>query len=112
MTKAAAKHNVLQWVCNNAGCSQKEIADARVPGQVLYWQIYAAANLAVTERQIKEAVANGFGGFALTVDAIRVGKRERAIRIQIEEEDVSLFLLFTYSLTLTGFPGLRCRKRG
>ena len=87
LTKAAAKNNILQWVCNNAGCTQREIADARAPGQVIYWQIYTQTDLEVTEGQIKQAIANGYGGLALTVDAIRVGKRERALRVNIEEED-------------------------
>jgi len=87
LTKAAAKNNILQWVCNNAGCTQREIADARAPGQVIYWQIYTQTDLEVTEGQIKQAIAIGYGGLALTVDAIRVGKRERALRVDIEEED-------------------------
>lgn len=89
MTKAAAKHGILQWVCNNAGCTQKEMADARGTDQVLYWQIYAMTDLTVTEREIKQAVASGYRGFALTVDAIHVGKRERDMRLSIQESEAS-----------------------
>jgi L-lactate dehydrogenase (cytochrome) len=94
LTKTAAKTSILQWVCNNAGGSQTEISDSRAPGQVIYWQTYTQINLAVTERQIKQAVVNGYGGFALAVDAIRVGKRERELRINMEDLYVrySLFL--------------------
>jgi hypothetical protein len=35
LTETAAKNNILQWVCNNAGCSQTEISDSRAPGQVI-----------------------------------------------------------------------------
>lgn len=82
-TRAAAKHGILQWVCNNAGCSQKEMADARGPGQILFWQIYAMKDLDVTKREIQQAVAMGYKGLALTVDAIRIGKRERDIRMHL-----------------------------
>lgn len=46
-------------------------------------------DLEVTEKQIKEAVRLGYKGFALTVDAIRAGKRERDLRMAIvdTEED-------------------------
>jgi L-lactate dehydrogenase (cytochrome) len=89
MTKAAGKHDVLHWVCNMAGCTQKEMADARVSNQTLYWQIYAMSDLAVTEKEICQAIVRGYKGFALTVDAIRAGKRERDVRAGIEEDDVS-----------------------
>ena len=101
LTRGAAKHNVLQWVNNNSGCSQAEIADACGPGQALYWQIYPKANLEISEKEVREAVANGYRGFCLTVDAIRVGKRERALRVNIEDVDLCL-QFFSCTLTLTG----------
>lgn len=65
------------------------MANARAPDQTLYWQIYPMTDLEVTEKQIKEAVRLGYKGFALTVDAIRAGKRERDLRMAIvdTEED-------------------------
>lgn len=89
LTKAAAKHDILHWVCNNAGCTQKEISDAVSPSQTLYWQIYAASDLKVTEAEVHQAVACGYKGFALTVDAIRAGKRERDVRMGLEDDDNS-----------------------
>ena len=85
MTKAAAKHDVLHWVCNMASCTQKEMADARGSNQTQYWQVYAMNDLSVTEGEIKRAVELGYKGFALTVDAIRAGKRERDMRAAISE---------------------------
>ena len=84
-TRAAAKYDILQWVCNNAGCSQKELADVRAPKQTLYWQIYAMRDLEITKKEIRQAEALGYKGFALTVDAVQVGKRERDMRYNIEE---------------------------
>jgi L-lactate dehydrogenase (cytochrome) len=87
LTRAAAKHGMLHWVCNNAGCTQNEIADAKGEDQTLYWQIYAKSDLKITEQEIKNAVALGYKGFALTVDAIRAGKRERDVRTSIAEDE-------------------------
>ena len=85
-TRAAAKHELLQWVCNNSGSSQQEMASARAPGQVLYWQIYAMKNLETTKKEIERAIELGFKGFALTVDAVQVGKRERDMRLNLAEK--------------------------
>ncbi|RAQ51221.1 oxidoreductase [Aspergillus flavus] len=43
-------------------------------------------DLSVTENEIKQAIALGYRAFALTVDAPRAGKRERDVRLTIEEE--------------------------
>lgn len=50
-------------------------------------------DLAVTEREIRQAIASGYRGFALTVDAIQVGKRERDMRLNIAEDAVSPVLV-------------------
>ncbi|KAL2825773.1 FMN-dependent dehydrogenase-domain-containing protein [Aspergillus cavernicola] len=89
MTKAAANHGALHWVCNMAGCTKEEIAKTRGPDQTLFWQIYAKGTLTTTEEEIREAVQLGYKGFALTVDAVRPGKRERDLRLSLEEEDSS-----------------------
>ncbi|KAL4883127.1 FMN-dependent dehydrogenase-domain-containing protein [Aspergillus karnatakaensis] len=85
MTKAAATHGALHWVCNMAGCTKREIAQARGPDQALFWQLYAKADLGVSEAEVREAVALGYRGIALTVDAIWPGKRERDIRMSIAD---------------------------
>ncbi|KAH7362802.1 oxidoreductase [Plectosphaerella cucumerina] len=85
MTKAAARHGILQWVCNNAGCAQREMTSARGPNQTLFWQIYAMKDLEITKLEIEQAIAAGYKGFALTVDAVQVGKRERDMRLNIAE---------------------------
>lgn len=88
MTKAAAKHDALQWICNMAGCTKEEIARARAPNQTFFWQIYAKGNLSITESEIKEAIRLGYKGFALTVDAVRAGKRERDMRMTLKQLEV------------------------
>lgn len=86
MTKAAGKLGMLQWVCNGAGCTQEEMIAAAIPNQVLYWQIYVKADLKISEQDIKSAIALGYKGFALTIDAIRPGKRESDVRASLAEE--------------------------
>lgn len=44
-------------------------------------------DLTVTESEIKRAIELGYKGFALTVDAIRAGKRERDLRLTITETE-------------------------
>ncbi len=101
LTVAAGKHDVLHWVCNNAGCTQREMSDARAPNQTTYWQIYAMSDLAITEEEIKQAVLQGYKGFALTVDAIRPGKRERDIRTSLNDADVGPITPLPYLFMLT-----------
>lgn len=92
MTKAASRHGTLHWVCNMAGCTQDEIANARAPDQTLYYQIYAKSDLSISEQEIKSAIALGYKGFALTVDAIRATKRERDMRLNIKEVEVCFIM--------------------
>lgn len=87
MTQAAGDNDMLHWVCNNAGRSQIDIANARRPGQILFWQIYAKSDLSVTEAEIRMAEKLGFKAVALTVDAIWPGKRERDLRAQLDGDD-------------------------
>ncbi|KAL2824837.1 FMN-dependent dehydrogenase-domain-containing protein [Aspergillus pseudoustus] len=87
LTKAAARHGILHWTCNNAAISLRDLADVRAPEQTTYWQIYASADLAVTERQVRQAIELGYKGFALTVDAIWAGKRESDLRANVVESE-------------------------
>jgi L-lactate dehydrogenase (cytochrome) len=59
------------------------MSEARAPDQTTFWQIYARSDLEITTQEVKQAVNLGYKGFALTVDAIRAGKRERDLRASI-----------------------------
>ncbi|KAH8886580.1 oxidoreductase [Thozetella sp. PMI_491] len=89
LTKAAGKHGVLHWVCNNAGCTKEQMADTRAPNQTLFWQVYVKADLKASEREVREAITLGYKAFALTVDAIRPGKRETDIRVSLAEDEAA-----------------------
>jgi L-lactate dehydrogenase (cytochrome) len=92
LTKAAVKHGVLYWISNVAGCSQKEMTATRAPDQNQCWQIYAMSDLAVTEKEIKQAIKDGYKSFCLTADAIRAGKRERDMRMGLDEVEIIIAL--------------------
>lgn len=63
-----------------------DMAEARGKGQAQYWQIYPKTDLRESEREIREAIRLGYQGFALTVDAIRAGKRERDLRVGLQDQ--------------------------
>ncbi|KAI3549255.1 cytochrome b2 [Colletotrichum abscissum] len=85
LTRAAARHGILQWVCNNAGCTMDQMAAARSGRQTLYWQIYAKSDLKKSERELRHALELGYTGFALTVDAVLPGLRERDVRNSLDD---------------------------
>ncbi|KAF3392807.1 Cytochrome b2 [Penicillium rolfsii] len=87
LTKAAGRHHILHWVCNNSHISQKDMSIARAPDQITFWQIYARSDLDTTTREVQQAVILGYKGFALTVDAVRAGKRERDLRVTITQQE-------------------------
>ncbi|CAI7640891.1 unnamed protein product [Penicillium pancosmium] len=87
LTKAAGRHQILHWVCNNSHVSQQAMSEARAPDQTTFWQIYARSDLEITTQEVKQAVKLGYKGFALTVDAVRAGKRERDLKVSIAKRE-------------------------
>ncbi|KAE8332840.1 FMN-dependent dehydrogenase-domain-containing protein [Aspergillus sergii] len=87
LTMAAGRHHILHWVCNNSHMSQKDLSDARAPDQTTFWQIYARSDLDITTQEVKQAINLGYKGFALTVDAVRAGKRERDLRVTLAQRE-------------------------
>jgi L-lactate dehydrogenase (cytochrome) len=87
LTKAAGRHHILHWVCNNSHMSQKDMSDARARDQTTFWQIYARSDLDITTQEVKQAINLGYKGFALTVDAVRAGKRERDLRVTYAQRE-------------------------
>ncbi|KJK63879.1 FMN-dependent dehydrogenase [Aspergillus parasiticus SU-1] len=87
LTMAAGRHHILHWVCNNSHISQKDMSDARAPDQTTFWQIYARSDLDITTQEVKQAINLGYKGFALTVDAVRAGKRERDLRVTLAHRE-------------------------
>lgn len=89
LTRAAAKHGVIQMIPTLASCSFDEIVDAAGPGQVLFFQLYVNKDRSITQRIIRRAEERGIKGLFITVDAPQLGRREKDMRMTFEAEDPS-----------------------
>ncbi|THV06212.1 hypothetical protein K435DRAFT_773404 [Dendrothele bispora CBS 962.96] len=89
LTRAAAKHGVIQMIPTLASCSFDEIVDNAQPGQVQFLQLYVNKDRAVTKRIVQHAESRGIKGLFITVDAPQLGRREKDMRQKFEAEDPS-----------------------
>jgi isopentenyl diphosphate isomerase/L-lactate dehydrogenase-like FMN-dependent dehydrogenase len=79
MARAAAAAGTLMIVSSLATTSLADIA-AAAPGAPRWFQVYRFRDAGVTQALIDQAEAAGFGALVLTVDAPRLGRRERDLR--------------------------------
>ncbi|TFK44932.1 FMN-dependent dehydrogenase-domain-containing protein [Crucibulum laeve] len=89
LTRAAAKHGVIQMIPTLASCSFDEIIDAAQPGQVQFFQLYVNKDRNITKRIVQHAEQRGIKGLFITVDAPQLGRREKDMRMKFEAEDPS-----------------------
>ncbi|KAF8435122.1 FMN-dependent dehydrogenase-domain-containing protein [Boletus edulis BED1] len=89
LTRAAAKHGVIQMIPTLASCSFDEMVDAAAPGQVQFLQLYVNKDRGVTKRIVQHAEKRGIKGLFITVDAPQLGRREKDMRQKFEAEDPS-----------------------
>ncbi|TFY72153.1 hypothetical protein EVG20_g845 [Dentipellis fragilis] len=91
LTRAAAKHGVIQMIPTLASCSFDEIVDARQPNQTQFLQLYVNKDRDLTRRIVQHAEKRGITGLFITVDAPQLGRREKAcnsdMRMKFEAED-------------------------
>ncbi|CCL99240.1 uncharacterized protein FIBRA_01255 [Fibroporia radiculosa] len=87
LTRAAAKHGVIQMIPTLASCSFDEIVDAAAPGQVQFLQLYVNSDRAITEKFVRHAERRGVKALFITVDAPQLGRREKDMRMKFEAED-------------------------
>ncbi|KAJ7498585.1 FMN-dependent dehydrogenase-domain-containing protein [Mycena latifolia] len=90
LTRAAAKHGVIQMIPTLASCSFDEIVDAAQPGQVQFFQLYVNKDRAITKKLVQHAESRGVQGLFITVDAPQLGRREKDMRMKFEAEDPSV----------------------
>ncbi|KAG9221210.1 hypothetical protein CCMSSC00406_0007384 [Pleurotus cornucopiae] len=107
LTRAAAKHGVIQMVgtpskcyeCFSdsakqiptlASCSFDEIIDGAQPGQVQFLQLYVNKDREITKKIVQHAEERGIKGLFITVDAPQLGRREKDMRMKFEDEDPSV----------------------
>ncbi|CAL1711463.1 unnamed protein product [Somion occarium] len=87
LTRAAAKHNIIQMIPTLASCAFDEIVDNAQPGQVQFLQLYVNKDRAITKRLVQHAELRGIKGLFITVDAPQLGRREKDMRMKFEAED-------------------------
>jgi isopentenyl diphosphate isomerase/L-lactate dehydrogenase-like FMN-dependent dehydrogenase len=83
MARAAAAAGTAMVLSTLATATPTEVA-AAAPGAPRWFQVYVFRDPGVTRALIDEAAAAGFLALALTVDAPRLGRRERDLRTGFE----------------------------
>ncbi|KAI5463071.1 FMN-dependent dehydrogenase-domain-containing protein [Mariannaea sp. PMI_226] len=80
LTRASAKHSVIQMIPTLASCSFDEIIDAKAGDQVQWLQLYVNKDREITRKIVKHAEQRGCKGLFITVDAPQLGRREKDMR--------------------------------
>ncbi|KAI0343674.1 glyoxylate dehydrogenase [Trametopsis cervina] len=89
ITRASAKHGVIQMIATLASCSFDEIIDAAVPGQEFFVQLYVNRDREITRKYVQHAEKRGVKGLFITVDAPQLGRREKDMRMKQVDESAS-----------------------
>ncbi len=79
MARAAAAAGTVMCLSTLATATPSEVA-AAAPGAARWLQLYVFRDRAVTRALVEQAVEHGFAAIVLTVDAPRLGRRERDLR--------------------------------
>ncbi|MGH3071243.1 MAG: alpha-hydroxy acid oxidase [Gaiellaceae bacterium] len=79
MARAAAAAGTIMCLSTLATASPAEVA-AAAPGAPRWFQLYVFRDRGVTRSFVEEAAEHGYGAIVLTVDAPRLGRRERDVR--------------------------------
>ncbi|KAJ7169121.1 glyoxylate dehydrogenase [Mycena crocata] len=86
LTRAAAKHNIIQMIPTLASCSFDEIINASQPNQPLFLQLYVNRDREVTKKYVQHAERRGVKGLFITVDAPQLGRREKDMRMKFVDD--------------------------
>ena len=79
MARAAAAAGTLMCLSTLATAAPGEVARA-APGAPRWFQLYVFRDRGVTRSFVEQAVEHAYGAIVLTVDAPRLGRRERDLR--------------------------------
>ncbi|KAK5998231.1 L-lactate dehydrogenase (cytochrome) [Cladobotryum mycophilum] len=90
LTRAAHNHNVVQMIPTLASCSFDEIVDAKQGDQVQWLQLYVNKDREVTRKIVQHAEKRGCKGLFITVDAPQLGRREKDMRLKMEEKGANV----------------------
>jgi len=86
LTRAGAKHGVIQMIPTLASCSFDEIVDGAAPGQKQFMQLYVNKDRNITKKIVQHAEERGIKGLFITVDAPQLGRREKDMRQKFEDD--------------------------
>jgi L-lactate dehydrogenase (cytochrome) len=86
LTRAAAKHGIIQMVPTLASCSMDEIFGAARPGQTMFFQLYVNKDRSITQKLVQEAERRGAKALCITVDAPQLGRREKDMRQKFDAD--------------------------
>jgi len=89
MARAAAAVGTIMCLSTLATATAEEVA-AAAPGAPRWFQLYVLRDRGITRTFVEQAVEHGYGAIVLTVDAPRLGRRERDLRtgFRVPEEIV------------------------
>ncbi|KAI8973956.1 FMN-dependent dehydrogenase-domain-containing protein [Trametes punicea] len=76
LTRAAAKHGVIQMIATLVSCSQ-----------TFFLQLYVNRDREITKRYVQHAEQRGIKGLFITVDAPQLGRREKNMRMKFVDDD-------------------------
>jgi isopentenyl diphosphate isomerase/L-lactate dehydrogenase-like FMN-dependent dehydrogenase len=79
MAKAAASAGTIMCLSTLATATPEEVAKA-APGAPRWLQLYVYRDRGVTRAFVEQAAEHAYGAIVLTVDAPRLGRRERDVR--------------------------------
>jgi isopentenyl diphosphate isomerase/L-lactate dehydrogenase-like FMN-dependent dehydrogenase len=79
MARAAAATGTIMCLSTLATATPAEVA-AAAPGSPRWFQLYVFRDRGVTSTLVEQAAEHGYGAIVLTVDAPRLGRRERDFR--------------------------------
>ena len=79
MARAAAAAGTVMCLSTLATATPADVAEA-APGAPRWFQLYVFGDRGVTRDLAAQALAHGYGAIVLTVDAPRLGRRERDLR--------------------------------
>jgi isopentenyl diphosphate isomerase/L-lactate dehydrogenase-like FMN-dependent dehydrogenase len=108
LTRGAGDKNLLYINAQYSSKSQEEIQAARLPGQIMFHQLYINNNLTATEELVRQAEANNYNALFLTVDSPADSNRHRAARFNVGSANTD-YTAFTWDdyrdiMALTDLP--------
>ncbi|KAG7091170.1 hypothetical protein E1B28_010222 [Marasmius oreades] len=80
ITRACGKAKLAQMISTHSSCSYSEIANAALPGQPLFFQLYKSSIDEKAASLVKEVESLGYKSIWLTVDVATLGNREKDVK--------------------------------